>query len=145
MGHMTARIPQSSGEHLDVAVVLKVLHAVSCEITLDKLVEMLLRTAIEHAGAERGLLILPRGSELWIHSEAKTRGDSTIVELREALVSPIELPESLVRYAASSRESVILDDATAENSYSTDKYFQEQRPRSVLCLPLRKQNILVAL
>ena len=145
MGHMTARIPQPPCEHLDVAVVLKVLHAVSGEITLDKLVEMLLRTAIEQAGAERGLLILPRGSELWIHSEAKTRGDSTIVELRETLVSPVELPESLVRYAARSQEPVILDDATAGNSYSADKYFQEQRLRSVLCLPLRKQNVLVAL
>ena len=43
-------------EHLDLATVLKVSQAVSGEIVLEKLVETLLRTAIEHAGAERGLL-----------------------------------------------------------------------------------------
>ena len=40
------------------ATVLKVSQAVSGEIVLDKLIETLMRIAIEHAGAERGLLIL---------------------------------------------------------------------------------------
>ena len=48
-------------EHLDLATVIKVSEAVSGEIVLEKLVDTLVRTAIEHAGAERGLLILPRG------------------------------------------------------------------------------------
>ncbi len=47
-------------EHLDLATVLKVSQAVSGEIVLEKLIETLLRTAIEQAGAERGLLILSR-------------------------------------------------------------------------------------
>ena len=51
-------------EHLDLATVIKVSEAVSGEIVLEKLIDTLMRTAIEHAGAERGLLILPRGDEL---------------------------------------------------------------------------------
>ena len=51
-------------EHLELATVLNVSQAVSGELVLDKLIETLLRTAIEHAGAERGLLIVPRGAEL---------------------------------------------------------------------------------
>ena len=46
-------------EHLELATVLKVSEAVSGEIVLEKLIETLLRTAPEHAGAERGLLLLP--------------------------------------------------------------------------------------
>ena len=57
-------------EQLELATVLKVSQAVSGEIVLDKLVETLLRTAIEHAGAERGLLLVPRGGELLIQAEA---------------------------------------------------------------------------
>ena len=123
----------------------KVSQAVSGEIVLEKLVETLLRTAIEHAGAERGLLILPRGGELLIQAEAKTSGSSVMVCLRETPVSAVELPESLVRYAARTQETVILDDASAPNPFSTDEYIREQRPRSVLCLPLVKQGVLVAL
>ena len=48
-------------EHLDLATVIKVSQAVSGEIVLEKLIDTLMRTAIEQAGAERGLLIVPRG------------------------------------------------------------------------------------
>ena len=53
----------TSAEHLDLATVIKVSQAVSGEIVLEKLLETLMRTAIAQAGAERGLLILPRGVE----------------------------------------------------------------------------------
>ena len=48
-------------ELLDLATVIKVSQAVSGEMVLEKLIDSLMRAAIEHAGAERGLLILPRG------------------------------------------------------------------------------------
>ena len=60
-------------EQLDLATVIKVSQAVSGEIVLEKLIDTLMRTAIEHAGAERGLLILPRGDELRIEAEASDR------------------------------------------------------------------------
>src|SRR2546422_1175027 len=132
-------------ENLELATVLKVSQAVSGEIVLEKLVETVLRTAIEHAGAERGLLVLPRGGELSIHTEANTGDSSVIVRLRETLVSAAELPESVVRYAARTLESVILDDASARHPFSSDDYIVHRRPRSVLCLPLVKQGTLVAL
>ncbi len=132
-------------ERLELATVLRVSQAVSGEIVLERLVETLLRTAIEHAGAERGLLILPHGSELLIQAEAKTRGSSVTVRLRETPVSVLELPESIVRYAARTQETVILDDASARNPFSTDEYIRAQRARSVLCVPLVKQAALVAL
>ena len=70
-------------EHLDLATVIKVSQAVSGEIVLEKLIDTLMRTAIEHAGAERGLLILPRGDELRIAAEATTSGDTVTVHLRD--------------------------------------------------------------
>ena len=59
-------------EHLDLATVIKVSQAVSGEIVLEKLIDTLMRTAIEQAGAERGLLILSHGAEQRIEAEATT-------------------------------------------------------------------------
>ncbi len=74
-------------EHLELATVLNVSQAISGELVLDKLVETLLRTAIEQAGAERGLLILPRGVEPRIAAEASTGGDAVTVHPRDQPVS----------------------------------------------------------
>src|SRR5262249_41436115 len=132
-------------EHLDLATVLKVSQAVSGEIVLEKLVDTLLRTAIKHAGAERGLLILPHAGELSIEAEANTSGDTVTVCLREAPVAGSHLPESVVRYAARTQESVILDDASAPSRFSDDEYIRSGSARSILSLPLVKQGRLVAL
>ena len=130
-------------EHLDLATVIKVSQAVSGEIVLEKLIDTLMRTAIEHAGAERGLLILPRGVEQRIEAEATTSGDTVIVRLREASVAEAALPESIVHYVVRTQESVILDDASAQNPFSADTYIRQHHARSILCLPLINQAKLI--
>ena len=130
-------------EHLDLATVIKVSQAVSGEIVLEKLIDTLMRTAIEHAGAERGLLILPRGVEQRIEAEATTSGDTIIVRLREASVTAAALPESIVHYVVRTQESVILDDASAQNPFSADPYIRQHHARSILCLPLINQAKLI--
>src|SRR4029077_16921398 len=47
-------------ELLDLATVIKVSQAVSGEMVLEKLIDSLMRAAIEQAGAERGVLIVSR-------------------------------------------------------------------------------------
>ena len=135
----------ASVEHLDLATVIKVSQAVSGEIVLGKLIDTLMRTAIEHAGAERGLLILPRGVEHRIEAEATTSGDTIIVCLREASMAEAAVPESIIHYVVRTRESVILDDASAQHPFSADPYIRRQHARSILCLPLINQAKLLGL
>src|SRR6267378_3008650 len=130
-------------EQLDVGTVLKAAQAVSGEIVLDKLIETLLRIAVEHAGAERGLLILFQGDEPQTAAEATTGRGQVEVTLRQTAVSPVELPESVFHYVIRTRESVILDDALAQNPFSADEYIRQKYARSVLCLPLVKQAKLI--
>jgi PAS domain S-box-containing protein len=131
------------GERLDLATVIKVSQAVSAEIVLEKLIDTLMRTAIEYAGAERGLLILPRGVEQRIEAEATTSGDTIIVRLKEAFVTEAAAPESIVHYVTRTQESVILDDASAQNPFSADTYIRQHGARSVLCSPLINQAKLI--
>ena len=130
-------------EQLDVGTVLKAAQAVSGEIVLDKLIETLLRIAVEHAGAARGLLILFPGDEPRIAAEATTGRGQVEVTLRQTAVSPVELSESVLHYVARTRETVILDDALAQNPFSADEYLGQKHVRSILCLPLVKQSKLI--
>jgi PAS domain S-box-containing protein len=130
-------------ERLDVGTVLKAAQAVSGEIVLDELIKTLLRIAVEHAGAGRGLLILFPGDEPRIAAEAATGRGQVEVTLRQTAVSRAELPESVLHYVIRTRESVILDDALAQNPFSADEYLCQKHAKSVLCLPLVKQAKLI--
>jgi PAS domain S-box-containing protein len=129
----------TSVEQLDLGTVVKASQAVSGEIVLENLIKTLMVIALEHAGAERGLLILPSGEEHRIAAEARTGRDGVEVHLQHQLVTPSDLPDSLLRYVIRTRQSVILDDASAQNLFLEDEYVRQQRPRSILCLPLVKQ------
>jgi PAS domain S-box-containing protein len=130
-------------EHLDFGTVIKVSQAISGEMVLERLIDTLMRTAIEHAGAERGLLILPSGSGQRIGAEATTSGDTIVVDLKEASVTAAALPESIIHYVMRTQETVILGDASGQTTFSEDPYIRRRHARSILCMPLINQAKLI--
>jgi PAS domain S-box-containing protein len=129
--------------HLDVESVVKASQALSSEIVLPRLIEELLRIAVEHAGAERGLLILIRDGEPRVEAEAATGPGTIDVVVHQKQVTPSDLAQSALHYVIRAQEAVLLDDASADKVYSKDEYVQRQRSKSVLCLPILRQKKLV--
>ena len=142
--HSTATIG-SAIQQLDVASVVKASQALSSEIMLPKLIGRLMTIAIETAGADRSLLILPSEDKYLIRAEARTDGDHIEVTTCQEPITGIACPESLVRYVIRSRESMILDDASKPNMFSDDDYLRDRQSKSILCLPLIKQQQLTGI
>jgi predicted ATPase/signal transduction histidine kinase len=130
-------------ENLDLVTVVKMSQAVSSEINLDELVRTLMVIALEHAGAERGLLLLLQEDGMRIEAEAVTDRDVVDVHLRQTRAVPSELPESVLHFVIRARESVVLDDAALPNPFLADDYIRQRRARSVLCLPLLERAKLI--
>ena len=128
---------------LDVDTVFKASQALSSEIVLPRLIEKLMQIAVEHAGAKRALLILLRGDEPQIEAQATTGHGRVEVTVRQAAVTPSDLPQSVLQYVIRTRERVVLDDASVRNLYAEDEYVQAKHARSVLCLPIVKQAKLI--
>jgi PAS domain S-box-containing protein len=135
---------------LDLATVIKISQTLSCEIVLPRLIERLMRLAVENAGAERGLLILLRGGvqggEPRIEAEATSGPGRIEVEVRQAAITPSDLPQSALHYVIRTQVRLLLDDALADIVYSEDEYVRQRRSRSILCLPIvRRANLVGAL
>ena len=138
----SATIGPSAGQ-LDVETVVRASQALSSEIVLPKLIERLMRIAVEHAGAERGLLVLIRDGEPRIEAEATTGLGQIAVAVRRAAITPSDLPQSVLHYAIRTQVRVLLDDASSDDLYARDDYVRLKHSRSVLCLPIVKQTKLV--
>jgi PAS domain S-box-containing protein len=130
-------------DHLDLATVIKVSQAVSGEIVQENLIDALMRTAMEQAGAERALLIMPGGQEPRIEAQATTSNDTVTVRLVDEAVTERMLPESVLHYVLRTQETVILDDAAAQFPLGVDSYIRERQARSILCLPLLNKAKLI--
>jgi PAS domain S-box-containing protein len=123
---------------LDVTTVVKASQAVFGEIELSKLIERLMIVALENAGADRGLLIVPRKDGYVVEAVAEVRGGEIVV--RQEASPGSAAPDSLIRYVIRTRDSVILDDASRPSQFAGDGYLTRRQPRSVFCLPLVRQT-----
>jgi hypothetical protein len=95
-----------------IETLTQISQALSSEIVIDKLIEILMRIAIEHAGADRGLLVLLEGDVQRIEAEATAGRDRIEVRIHGTNVTSSELPVSIIQYVVRMLESVILDDAS---------------------------------
>jgi predicted ATPase/signal transduction histidine kinase len=130
---------------LDWAIVVKLSQALSREIVLDKFVHVLMSIALEHAGADRGVLLLPHSEDLRVIAEATIDSNGITVRGGTPAGTLDGLPGSLIRYASRTRKTVLVDDASMPDSVLPDDYFGSGYGRSVLCVPLVKQGELIGL
>jgi PAS domain S-box-containing protein len=119
---------------------------VSGEIVLEKLIDTLMRSVLENAGAQTGHLILAHDERLVLTAEAGVEQQTIQVRLHPDRSPPESaLPASIINYVRRSRERVLLSDATQGNPFSTDEYFARRQPKSVLCLPIMRRSALIGL
>ena len=134
--HRLAVEIEAQVEHLDLATVINISQAVSGELVLEKLIDAIMRTAIEHGGAERGVLVLSRSTESRIAAQGTMCDGRIVVKLHDQPMTPAVVPESLMRHVLCTNESVTLNDAAAQNQFAADAYIRLQHVCSIVCLPL---------
>jgi signal transduction histidine kinase len=133
------------GEALDTELtnIIAMQRAISRETEFSRLVEALLIVAVEHTGAERGLLFLTRGREPEIEAEAISHCGILRVVFPSASAASVGFPKAILRYVLRMEESIVLADASADNQFSDDDYIGKGTVRSILCIPLITQRDLV--
>ncbi|MEG4344828.1 ATP-binding sensor histidine kinase [Microcoleus sp. A003_D6] len=139
------------GDTLDLATVMKASQAISGEIVLSKLLERLMKIAIENAGAEKGFLILEKAGNWAIEAEGSVKEDEVSV-LRSlplnATAASGEMPKlasAIANYVIRTQENVVLNNATQEGQFTRDPYIAATQPKSILCTPLLHQGKLTGI
>ncbi|ATB43441.1 sensor histidine kinase [Cystobacter fuscus] len=121
----------SGSQEIDALAVVKAQQAISSEIVLERLASTLIRVATESAGAQRGALLLPRGDKLEVVVDTDASGGTRAA-----------LPWTILSYVRRTREHVLIGDAAAPHPFSGEPYLEHSGARSVLCLPLMRQESL---
>lgn len=130
---------------LDYRSLLKASQAMSSEMRFPQLSATLLRVLIEHAGAQRGLLLLERGGQLFVEAAADVDEDRIAVFERERVDETKRLCQAVVHYAARMEKAVVLEDASRHDLFGRDPYVRARKPKSVLCAPISYQGRLLGL
>ena len=126
---------------LDMTSVMKAADAMSRRTLLPKLLENLTTVVAEHAGAQRGYLLIEKQGE-WAVEAAYNPEQSAEAEASAVEPPAARLLISAVSQAAHTRTHVLIADAGRMQEFHDDPLPREQRPKSILCLPLVNQGEL---
>ncbi|WP_444843318.1 PAS domain S-box protein [Chroococcidiopsis cubana] len=98
---------------------------------------------IENVGAETGALVLLEDDRLTVVARCSGSRPCNLEKLTVADCATI--PVSVIHSVESTQETLVFDDAVSESSFSTDPYIQYRQTRSLLCMPILKQNQLIGI
>ena len=125
---------------VDIGSLMKALKAIASEKVHSRMVETIIATAMEFAGAQEGLLILrnPEGA-LCIEAEASVDGGNPRI-LQSIPVTAGNVPQAVINYVGRTRSSIVIHDAQKPNDQipglDQDPHILAHGVRSLLCLPI---------
>jgi len=137
-----------TGSLLDLQAVLKAHEVLAQEIHLDALLPQMLGVLLEHAGAERGAIVLYDEGRLVVETLGGVRPTSRRIEAQR-LSLPLEeateqLPAPLLDFVRLTRQLLVINDPASDARFSRSPYLKLHAPKSALCLPVLTQGRLVA-
>lgn len=134
-----------SAESLDLGTIMKASQTISGEIVLSRLLEKMMKIVIENAGAQKGFLLMESGGVLRVEAEGFSDREDVAILQSIPLEEKENLSPEIINYVARTKESVVLNDATAESRFAHTHYIHNHSPKSILCLPLIHQDKLTGI
>ncbi len=141
--HQTIQTTRSSSNisaALDFDTILKASLALSSEIQLQQLLCTLMQVVMENAGAKKAALVILQNGNLIVEAVAISNEGIQLLSL--PYESSQAIPITLVNYVKRTLKTVVLDDATTQTDFIADPYLMQQKPKSVMCVPLHSGKFI---
>ncbi len=140
-----SQLPKSKNANIpsiDLSTLMKASMAISSEVVFARLMDKLMKFAIENAGAQSGFFILDWGGKLFI--EARQTVEEQQSDVRKIPLEESHLvPRSIIEYVFQTQSDVVLNDAKADEQFKDDPVIMESEIKSALCIPALNQGKVV--
>eukprot|EP01117_Protostelium_nocturnum_P017073 TRINITY_DN6882_c0_g1_i1.p1 TRINITY_DN6882_c0_g1~~TRINITY_DN6882_c0_g1_i1.p1 ORF type:complete len:805 (+),score=309.40 TRINITY_DN6882_c0_g1_i1:160-2415(+) len=122
---------------MDVQLMVKMSEAISVEMSLEQMLDSMMRLIIENAGAQKGMFLLGENEgDLLLVAEGDV-DQMNVNSLRAVpLYSLMNYPHQVINYVARTKKMVI----TGSSNENDSGFVGSNNAKSVLCAPIMKNN-----
>jgi len=130
---------------LDLEAGIEAARALSEEVLLEGLIETLMGHLTQHSGADHGALLIVSGAEFQMAALAYIDDAGLHVSMDNCQKFMTQAPLSIINTTMRTRKPLVLNDAQSDCPEAFRQELQARNARSVLCLPLVIQGVLIGL
>ncbi|OOG77137.1 AAA family ATPase [Algoriphagus sp. A40] len=130
-----------NADFLDMSSVFRASQMISGELVLSKLLVATLQILIENAGAKKGYLIGQKDGKLEVQAQDDSdhpADHSLGGSARNA--NPAHLPTTMINTALRTNKPIVIGNGQEQNPFSSDPYILNQKPLSMMVVPLSVHN-----
>jgi rsbT co-antagonist protein RsbR len=120
----------------EMATIIRAAQTIAGELVLERVLDLLLPMALEHAGAERCVLILMREDALVVEASIMKGSPTVQARLSTPLSPGANLAVTFVQAVAKSHEALVVADTGRDARSAQDPYLAGNRSKSILCVPM---------
>ena len=131
-----------SSSVIDITTLKKALVAIAEEKIHSLMIEKIVSSAIEFAGAERGILLLKKDDDsFFVEGDGSIERDEANILQSMPLEDFEDLPKPVVNYVKNTGDLLVIPNAQVPSEslpgLTMDPYIQQNQVKSVLCMPIR--------
>lgn len=139
----TSRSTQQA--RLDLEAGIEAARALSEEVLLEGLIETLMGHLTQHSGADHGALLIVSGAEFQMAALAYIDDAGLHVSMDNCQKFMTQAPLSIINATMRTKKPLVLNDALGDCPEAFRQELHARNARSVLCLPLVIQGVLIGL
>lgn len=109
------------------------------------LLHKIMNVVLESSGAQHGYLIMEENQNLVIRAESHITQKDLFKTINQKIEDCSDLCHAIVRFVHRTKEMVLLENASEKGAFKDNAEVQELKLKSILCLPLIKQNKLIGI
>ncbi|MCE1247812.1 MAG: PAS domain S-box protein [Firmicutes bacterium] len=132
-------------DFLDSSAVIRATYTLSQELNPEKLLVKMVKIVIENSGAQKVVIIKYDENKLLVRAIGRAGSEEIFTGEKIFTNEYSEAPSSIINYVVRTNASVVINDALEENIFSTDQYFSQNHPKSLLCMPVIYNSKLIGL
>ena len=138
--NLTSSLATMSSSTIDITTLKKALLAIAEETIHSRMLEKIISSAIEFAGAQKGTLLLKKDGEFFVEAEGSTELESPHILQSIALDESEGVCIQVVNYVKRTGKAIVIDDATKSSDQipglDRDAYVLKHKVKSILCIPI---------
>ncbi|SMF49503.1 diguanylate cyclase (GGDEF) domain-containing protein [Pseudobacteriovorax antillogorgiicola] len=137
---LTGSLATMSSSTIDITTLKKALLAIAEETIHSRMLEKIISSAIEFAGAQKGILLLKKDGEFYVEAEGSTDLEKPKILQSIPLEESEEICIAVINYVKRTAKPIVIDDAQVDQdliaSLSKDPYIVKNKVKSILCIPI---------
>ena len=122
---MTNTIDKFNLTNFDFESVMKASHAISEEISLEELLNKIMKIIVENSGSQLGFLLLHHDNKLQVEAAYDFVTKSSARDIQTV----VNMPNSIINFVKNSHKNVIYSASSSDKLFKNDQYIKEVNPK----------------